>query len=86
MAVIDKEGKWKAFYSGKELPGVINVFSLGAKTSSKPQTWLIIPAGKNSILESAKANLATPDAVPAASTASLYLSILRFQSELKARN
>ena len=26
MAVVDKEGKWKAFYGGEELPEVLNVF------------------------------------------------------------
>jgi hypothetical protein len=46
LAVVDKEGKWKASYSGKELPDVINVFSVGAKTSSKLQTWSVIPADK----------------------------------------
>jgi hypothetical protein len=57
MAVVDKEGKWKTSNNGRELPDVINVFSVGAKTSSKLQTWSVIPAHKNSILESANANL-----------------------------
>jgi hypothetical protein len=56
MAVVDKEGKWINCNNGRELQDVINVFSVGARTSTKLQTWLVIPANKNSILESANAN------------------------------
>ena len=56
IAMVDKEGKWKAFSNGTNLTDIINVFSMGATISSKLQTWSVIPADKNSILESANAN------------------------------
>ena len=54
--MVDKDGQWKAFSNGTNLTDIINVFSMGATISSKLQTWSVIPADKNSILESANAN------------------------------
>jgi len=42
MAVIDKEGKWKAFATGKELLNVMNVFRHSVnqvKAASIRQIW-----------------------------------------------